>query len=85
MSVALIVLGVGLLLTLVFDVLWTVVASGAGASPLTGRLSAVLWRLALRAGRGADGPRHRFLAFSGVAVVILLLVVWILVAWAPGG
>ncbi len=81
MSVALIVLGVGLLLTLVFDVLWTVVASGAGAGPLTGRLSAVLWRLALRAGRGADGPRHRLLAVAGVAVVVVLLVVWILVAW----
>jgi hypothetical protein len=80
-SVALIALGVGLLLTLVFDVLWTVVASGAGAGPLTGRLSAVLWRLALRAGRGPDGPRHRFLAFAGVGVVVGLLVVWILVAW----
>ena len=81
MSVALIVLGVVLLLALVFDVLWTVVASGAGAGPLTGRLSAVLWRVALRAGRGAAGPHHRFLAVSGVAVVIALLVVWILVAW----
>jgi hypothetical protein len=80
-SVALIVLGVLLLLTLVFDVLWTVVASGAGAGPLTGRLSAVLWRLALRAGRRPEGPRHRFLAFAGVAVVVVLLVVWILVAW----
>ena len=78
---ALIVLGIVLLLTLVFDVLWTVVASGAGAGPLTGRLSAVLWRLALRAGRGADGPRHRLLAFSGVAVVVLLLLVGVLVAW----
>ena len=82
MSVALTVLGVVLLLILVFDVLWTVVASGAGAGPLTGRISAGLWRLALRAGRGADGPRHRFLAFSGVAVVVVLLVMWILVAWS---
>jgi hypothetical protein len=79
--VALIALGAVLLLALVFDVLWTVVASGAGGGPLTGRLAAVLWRLALRAGRGAEGPRHRFLAFSGVAVVVVLLVVWILVAW----
>jgi hypothetical protein len=80
-SVALTVLGVVLLLTLVFDVLWTVVASGAGAGPVTGRLSALLWRVALRAGRGPDGPRNRFLAFAGVAVVVVLLVVWILVAW----
>ena len=81
MEVALIVLGVVLLLALVFDVLWTVVASGAGAGPLTGRLAALLWRVALRAGRGSDGPRHRFLAFAGVATVVVLLVVWILVAW----
>ena len=78
---ALIVLGVVLLLTLVFDVLWTVVASGAGAGPLTGRLSALRWRLALRGGRAEAGPRHRFLAFSGVAIVVALLVVWIVVAW----
>ena len=81
MTVALIVLGVVLLLTLIFDVLWTVVGSGAGAGPLTGRLSALLWRLALRFGRGPDGPRHRVLAASGVGVVVLLLLVWILVAW----
>ncbi|HEX2063887.1 MAG TPA: hypothetical protein VHE80_05655, partial [Acidimicrobiales bacterium] len=81
MTVVLVVLGVLLLLTLIFDVLWTVVGSGAGAGPLTGRLSALLWRLALRFGRGPDGPRHRLLAASGVAVVVVLLLVWILVAW----
>lgn len=81
MVVALIVLGIVLLLTLVFDVLWTVVASGAGAGPLTGRLSALLWRLTLRWGRGDDGPRDAFLAFAGVAIVVVLLVVWIVVAW----
>jgi hypothetical protein len=81
-TVALVVLGVVLLLTLIFDVLWTVVGSGAGAGPLTGRLSALIWRLALRFGRGPDGPRHRVLAVSGVGVVVLLLLVWIIVAWA---
>ena len=81
MAVALILLGVLVLLTLIFDVLWTVVASGSGAGPLTGRLSAALWSIALRLGRGPDGPRNRVLALSGVAVVVLLLVAWIVVAW----
>lgn len=81
MTVALILLGVVLLLSLIFDVLWTVVASGAAAGPLTGRLSALLWSLALYVGRGRDGPRHRFLVVSGVGVVVVLLVVWIVVAW----
>jgi hypothetical protein len=80
-AVALIVLGVLLLLTLIFDVLWTVVASGTGAGPLTGRLSAGLWRLALRMGRGRDGPRNRFLAVSGVGVAVFVLVAWIVVVW----
>ncbi len=81
MTVALIVLGAVLLVTLIFDVLWTVVASASGAGPLTGRLSTGLWSIALLLGRGSDGPRNRLLAVSGVGIVVLLLLAWIMVAW----
>ena len=81
MTVALIVVGALLLLTLMFDVLWTVVASGSGAGPLTGRLSAGLWSIALSLGRGRDRPRNRLLAVSGVGVVVVLLLAWIVVVW----
>ena len=62
------------------DVLWTVLAAGSGAGPLTARLSAFAWRLALRVGRRPDGPRHNFLALVGIVIVVGMLVAWVAVA-----
>lgn len=73
--------GTVVLLVMVLDVLRTVVAAGSGAGPITGRLSAFLWRGALSAGRTPSGPRHRFLAGSGVAIFVAVLLLWILVVW----
>ena len=73
--------GTAILLVMVLDVLRTVVAAGSGAGPISGRLSALLWRRALSAGRTPSGPRHRFLAGSGVVIFVVVLLFWILVVW----
>lgn len=80
MAAALLALGVLTLVVAGVDVLWTVVAPGSGAGPLTGRLSALAWRLALRLGRGEDGSRHALLAVFGMAIVVGMLVSWVAVA-----
>lgn len=59
MAVVLVALGLALVVVSVLDVVWTAAAAGSGAGPLSGRLSALLWRLGLAVGRGRDGPRDR--------------------------
>ncbi|HEX2047626.1 MAG TPA: hypothetical protein VHF27_07675 [Acidimicrobiales bacterium] len=76
MSALLIVLGVLVLTVTGIDVLWTVLAAGSGAGPLTGRLSALAWRVALVFGRRPSGPRHALLAVSGIAIVVSMLLSW---------
>jgi hypothetical protein len=78
----LVVVGIVVVLGLILDVLWTVAAAGSGAGFFTGRLSAGIWRTALAVGRTPDGPRHRFLARSGVSLVVAVLVAWIVLVWA---
>ena len=82
MSALVVAVGVVAVLGLVLDVLWTVAAAGSGAGFLSGRLSALMWRVALRLGRTPDGPRHALLARAGVSVVVGVLLVWILLVWA---
>ena len=69
MTSILIIVGLVVLTVTGIDVLWTVVAAGSGAGPLTARLSAVAWRVALWFGRRPEGPRHALLAVFGVAIV----------------
>lgn len=76
MSAVLIVAGVIVLTVAGIDVLWTVLAAGSGAGPLTGRLSALAWRVALVFGRRREGPRHALLAVSGLAIVVSMLLSW---------
>ena len=76
MSSVLIVAGVLVLTVTGIDVLWTVLGAGSGAGPLTGRLSALAWRVVLVAGRRPTGPRHELLAVSGVAIVVSMLLSW---------
>ncbi len=65
MSVLLVALGLAAVVAVILDVVWTAAAAGSGAGPLSGRLSALLWRAALAVGRTADGPRHRLLTVAG--------------------
>jgi uncharacterized membrane protein YidH (DUF202 family) len=82
--VAVLLVGLGLagVMAVVLDVVWTAAAAGSGSGPLSGRLSARLWRIVLAIGRRPDGPRHRFLTVAGIALVVFMVVVWAAAAWA---
>lgn len=82
MAVLLVGLGLAGVMAVVLDVVWTAAAAGSGAGPLSGRISARLWRLALALGRRPDGPRHRVLTVAGIVVVVFVVVVWAASAWA---
>jgi hypothetical protein len=76
----LVVVGVIVLVVAGVDVVWTVLAAGSGAGPLTARLSTMAWRLALALGRREGGTRHALLAVFGMVIVIGMLVSWVMVA-----
>lgn len=80
MPALLVVLGVVVLAVAGVDVVWTVLAAGSGAGPLTARLSALSWRVALALGRREGGSRHALLAVFGMVIVIGMLVSWVVVA-----
>ena len=82
MPALLVALGLAGVIVVVLDVVWTAAAAGSGAGPLSGRLSALLWRGALRVGRTADGPRHMLLTVAGVSVVVVVVLAWAAWAWA---
>jgi hypothetical protein len=67
-----------LILGVLVDVLWTTVAVGGGAGPLTGRWTNALWRAALRVRRG---EAHRFLQVTGVCLTIGTVGTWIALLW----
>jgi hypothetical protein len=79
-AAALVVLGLIVLVVAGVDVVWTVLAAGSGAGPLTARLSSVAWRVALALGRRDNGSRHALLAVFGMVIVIAMLVSWVVVA-----
>ncbi len=81
MAVLFLGLGSALVLVAVLDGVWTAAAAGSGSGPLSGRISARLWRVALAVGRGPDGPRHRFLTVAGIALVVVIVLMWALSAW----
>ena len=80
MAAVLVVLGLLVLVVAGVDVVWTVLAAGSGAGPLTARFSALAWRVALALGRREGGSRHALLAVFGMAIVIGMLVSWVVVA-----
>ena len=82
MGVLLFSLGLLLVLAAVLDVVWTAAAAGSGAGPLSGRISARLWRAALAVGRRPAGPRHRFLTVAGISLVVVIVLLWATMAWA---
>ncbi len=76
MAALLVALGSAIVMIAILDVIWTAAAAGSGAGPLSGRLSARLWRVALAVGRRPSGPRHRFLTLSGITLVVVIVVTW---------
>ncbi len=75
MTVVLVSIGVLLLLVALLDVVWTTVAAGSGAAPLSSRLSRTLWRAALSLHRARSS--HSFLSAAGVLIVLSVLLTWI--------
>ena len=75
-----VVVGVVVLAVAGVDVVWTVLAAGSGAGPLTARLSTLAWRVALALGRREGGSHHALLAVFGMVIVVSMLVSWVVVA-----
>jgi len=64
------------------DVVWTTIAAGSGAGPLTSRLGGRLWAAARAIHRRSQAPT--VLTVAGVLIVLAVLVMWIslvLVGW----
>ena len=81
MAALLVALGLAIVVVAVLDVVWTAAAAGSGAGPLSGRLSARLWRVALAVGRRPNGPRHTFLTLAGITLVVVMVLLWAAMAW----
>lgn len=69
-------LGAGLVLVALVDMLWTTLAVSAGGGPITATLARGLWQALCRLGHRRSRP-HRFLRWAGVAVVTSVFVVWV--------
>jgi hypothetical protein len=68
-------IGIGLILLVVVDVVWTTLRL-AGAGPLTSWVTDFLWRLSLR-----FTSTHRSLALAGFCVVLFTVSLWIGLDW----
>lgn len=82
-TAALVAGGAAVLLVLLVDLVWTTLAAGSGGGPVSSRVTAVLWRIAL-AVPFRRFP-HRRLAVAGVAVVVSVPLLWTamaLVGWS---
>ncbi len=73
--------GLALITASVVDLVWTTMAAGAGAGPVTGRTCRLLWRAARRVAWRNDERRHRRVALAGVLITLAALVQWILLIW----
>lgn len=79
MRVLLLAVGLVLLWALANDVVRTVFDVGRGGGPITGRLSARLWRAVLWARR--RGAPHRWAETFGIIVVLSVVGTWLVTAW----
>lgn len=77
MNLVLLVVGVLLLASLIFDLLWTTLWVEGGAGPLTSLLMAWVWRT-LRQFREIDS---RVLTLSGPIILTVSLTTWIMLLW----
>lgn len=72
---ALVAAGLAVVVVAVVDLAWTTVAAGSGAGPISGRVAAGLWQVALAAHRRR--PSHTLLSVAGVSIVFAVLALWI--------
>ncbi|MFP5489094.1 MAG: ion channel [Acidimicrobiia bacterium] len=80
MTAAVVAAGLALVVVTLVDLVWTTVAAGSGAGPISGRLAAGLWRAALALHRRR--PSHVFLSVAGVSTVFAVLALWIALVFA---
>ena len=74
-----IVLGVGLLLLVFTDALWTTLWVDGGGGPLTSRTTTWAWKAVLAViGR----KHHHRLSLFGPSIVVMVVVTWVLLLWA---
>lgn len=72
------VLGIGLLVLAVVDLLWTTLWVDGGAGPLSSRLTTWVWR-----GLRTVGTQHeRVLSLAGPLILTLTLAMWFGLMWA---
>jgi hypothetical protein len=68
-------LGIGILLVTVYDVLWTTLRLTSGG-PITSWVTDGLWKCAVRVTRS-----HRVLSTLGFLIVLLTVILWVLLIW----
>lgn len=78
MSILLLVFGLLILIVVSIDVLITTLTVGGG-SPLTSRISAWLWRIALQIHRWHSN--HRLLLVTGWLILVTVAVLWFALTW----
>lgn len=77
MEIVLGLLGTGLILFMLFDMLWTTMGEGGG--PLSRRFLNAIWRGILSLHDRYKS--RRFYSFSGIVLVLLVVVIWIVMLW----
>ena len=75
MRIILGILGIGILLITIYDVLWTTLRLTSGG-PITSWVTDGLWKLSVRTVRS-----HGTLATLGFFIVLLTVILWVLLTW----
>lgn len=70
-------IGIGLLVAVVVDILWTTLWVDGGSGPLSARLTTSVWRGLRRASR----DNSRALSIAGPLILALTLAMWIALLW----
>jgi Ion channel len=71
--------GTVMVVAVFFDALATTMVVGAGAGPVTRRLTGLLWRAALDVVRGRQGSA--LLGSAGAAILFVTVMVWVALLW----
>ncbi|MFL6235237.1 MAG: two pore domain potassium channel family protein [Thermoanaerobaculia bacterium] len=79
MRILLGLLGIGILLVTIYDVLWTTLRLTSGG-PITSWVTDELWKLSVRMARSYKVP-HKVLATLGFLIVLFTVVLWVLLVW----
>lgn len=77
MDILLAILGLGLLLAGIVDILWTTLWIDGGAGPITARLTSVAWKGVHRRGR-----QGKLFSLFGPVILLLTIAVWVILLWA---